>query len=181
MLLSRKLAFGGLATALVLIVISVSYISPTADLALFTLSSLFIAMVVIETDFKTGFIAYFASSILLTAFYGIYFSIPFLVIFGLFPLLKGLVENHLNRIIAYIIKGFYFCCLIIVSFFIFQDTSALILTKWNQLLSADFLSRFQSIWIIAAAAVVVLFIYDYALSLLIDFYQKRFKKIKKTN
>jgi hypothetical protein len=179
MLLTRKLAFGGIATALVLMVVSISYISPTADLALFAISSFFIAMVVIETDFITGFSAYLASGILLTAFFGIYYSGPFLVLFGLYPLLKGLMEKRLKRAMAYLLKAVYFCALVAGTRFIFNETAMLALTKWNQLLPEGFLSAVPSVWILALVTVLILFLYDYALTLMIAFYFKRIRKAVK--
>jgi len=178
MLLSKKIAYGGLSTALILVTLSVSYISPTADLALFTLSSLFIAMVVIEVDFKTGFMAYCASGLLVTAFFGIYFSIPFFVLFGVFPLIKGLLERKLNKPLAYLFKGLYFCILLIVAFFIFKEETTAVFTKVNQFLPIDFFTKNQIIWPYLFITLVVLFIYDYAISLLIEFYQQRIKKTK---
>jgi len=180
MLLTRKIAFGGLATALVLVSISFSYLSPTADLAFFTLSSFFVAMVVIEADLKTGLMAYAASSVLVTALFGIYYSIPFIVLFGLYPLLKGLLENHLkHHFIAYLLKGVYFCSILAIVLLIFREESTSILTKWNQIFPADLFSTFQSVWALAIAALAVLFLYDYALTLLIVFYHKRIKKVIK--
>jgi hypothetical protein len=176
MLLTRRLAFGGLSTALVLIAISLSYISPTADLALFTLSSFFIAMTVIETDFRTAAIAYAASGILITAMYGIYFSVPFLVLFGVFPLLKGFLEKHLGKIPSYVLKGVYFCILLTMFLFVFQTESAAIMTRWDSLLPTGALAVFQSVWVAFAAALAVMFLYDFALTLLIVFYSKRIKK-----
>ena len=148
MLLTRKLAFGGIATALVLIAVSASYVSPTADLALFTISSFFIAMVVIETDFITGFSAYLASGILITAFFGIYYSAPFLVLFGLYPLLKGVLEKRMKRLYTYLLKAVYFCILIGVAQFVFNEAAMLALTKWNQLLPAGFLPAVSSVWVL---------------------------------
>ncbi len=176
MLLTRKLAIGGIAVAMVLIAISISYISPIADLALFTLSSLFIAMVVIETDFMTGFAAYLASSILLTAFFGLYFSLPFLVLFGLYPLLKGLLEQKMKRVFSYGVKTLYFGVLIAAVQLIFNQETMLALTKWNQLLPSGFQSAVPSVWVLMLVTILVLFLYDYALSLLIGFYQKRIRK-----
>lgn len=179
MLLTRKLAFGGIAVAMVLIAISVSYVSPIADLALFTLSSLFIAMVVIETDFMTGFSAYLASSILLTAFFGLYFSLPFLVLFGLYPLLKGLLEQRLKRVVSYGVKVVYFCALIAAVQLFFNQEAMLALTQRKQLLPSGFQSAVPSVWVLMLVAILVLFLYDYALSLLIGFYQKRIRKAMK--
>lgn len=176
MLLTRKLTFGGIATALVLAVLSVSYVSPTADLALFTLSSFFIALVVIEAGFKTGLVAYLASGLLVTAVLGIYHAVPFIVLFGLYPLLKGLVEKYMGRLPAYIAKGVFFFMVSASVLFLFKEESASILTKWNQIFSSGFWGILQSSWAVVFAVVLVLFLYDYALGLLIAFYQKRIRK-----
>ncbi len=179
MLLTKKIAIGGLSTALVLITISLSYISPTADLALFTLSSLFIAMVVIEADFRTGFSAYIASSLLITAFFGIYYSIPFIVLFGAFPLIKGLIEKYFPLIFAIICKSIYFILIGIGVLFLFREQLDLALTKWNKFIPFLNSSDFKGISIILLIILIGLFVYDYAFTLLISFYNKRISsKIK---
>ena len=175
MLLSKKIAYGGITTALILSVISLSYVMPTADLALFTLSSLFVAILIIETGAGTGLMAYAASSILITAFYGIYYSIPFIILFGIYPIIKGLLEQHFKRLIAYIFKSVYFACVSVIAAFLFYDQSAAILAKWNQFLPGNGSLKIQTIWTIIFIIIIILLIYDFALSLLIEFFQNRIK------
>lgn len=179
MLLSKKLAYGGIATALILSVISLSYLMPTADLTLFTLSSLFIAILIIEADIKTGLMAYAAASILITAIFGIYFSVPFMILFGIYPIIKGLVESRFKRIFAFIFKGVYFGSISIIVAFIFFDVPKAVLSKWNQFIPGDTFLQIRTIWPVVLISVGVLFIYDFALSLLIEFFQNRIKRNNK--
>ncbi|MHB1485185.1 MAG: hypothetical protein ACYCYI_11035 [Saccharofermentanales bacterium] len=173
MLLSRKLAYGGIITALILAVISLSYIMPTADFALFTLSSFFIAILIIEAGVVSGLMAYASSAILITAFYGIYYSVPFIILFGIFPILKGLLEQRFSRIISYIFKGIYFAGIsMITASFFYKEASGIIL-KWSQKIPGNGTFEIKSVWAVVLIAVFILFIYDFALSLLIEFFRKR--------
>lgn len=173
MLLSRKLAYGGIFTALILAVISLSYVVPTADFALFTLSSLFIAILVIEADFLTGLMAYVSSAILITAFYGIYYSIPFIFVFGIFPILKGIFERRFNRFISYIFKGLYFTGISIITANFFYNEASDIILEWSRKIPGNISAGSIPVWTVILAAVAILFIYDFALSLLIEFFRKR--------
>lgn len=176
MLLTKKLAFGGIAVAMILLVISISFVSPTADFALFTLSSLLIAIVVIETDLRTGAAAYLASGILLTVFFGIYFSIPFLAFFGLYPLLKGILESKFKKLLSYGIKCAFFAMALTAGYFVLSGQTAVILTKWNQIAPSFLSAQTISLISIFILAELLLFLYDYALTLMITFYMKRIRR-----
>lgn len=178
MLLTRRLAIGGIFSALVVLALSFSYLSPTADLAAFTISSLFIAIIVIESDIKTGLIAYIASSLLITFLFGIYYSIPFIFLFGLYPIIKGLLEKKFNKIISYTIKGIFFAALSAVSVIIYQSQINQSIENLKLTITFIDLSMFNYVWLIFIIVLVVLFIYDLALSMLITVYLKRMKTNK---
>lgn len=179
MLLSRRIAFSGISVSLILVFITLSFLSPVADFALFSLTSLCIALIILYTDFRTGFLAYLAASLLLFFIYGILYALPFIALFGIFPILKGLIESRFKKFISYMIKVVYFSAIILIGFLVFSEEIA----KLNiSMILQDRLDAADSggaMLVIILSGVFILFLYDYALTLLIGFFGKRLEKIIK--
>lgn len=179
MLLSRRIAFGGISVSLILVFITLSFLSPVADFALFSLTSLCIAMIILYTDFRTGIMAYLAASLLIFFIYGILYALPFIALFGIFPILKGLIENRFKKYISYMIKAVYFLAILLVGFLAFSDTISKIdifIILQDRLNATD---SGGAMLVVILSGVIILFLYDYALTLLISFFGRRLEKIIK--
>ncbi len=176
MLLTRRLAIGGISAALVIAAISISYFSPTADFFLFSLSSFFIAVCIIMTDFKTALMSYVASLLLITAFFGIWFSLPFIFLFGLYPFIKGLLEKSpLPRVLTFLFKGVFFIALTIIGLLIFKDTGTAMVDRIIEIFRDSNILLADRRYLAILPILLILYIYDYALSLMITFFEKRIK------
>lgn len=161
---TRAVSLGGLLAALAILFLIAGALSPTADLSLLALSSLPIAIAVIELGYKRALLVYLAVSVISLAYPGIAFSYLFILFFGFFPVLKGYLESRLKRPAAAVIKQI-------------AANISLMLAAWlfaRELISAQ--AQGWGGWYIPAMIVVlqiVILAYDYALSLLISFYLDR--------
>jgi hypothetical protein len=167
--MSRKIAFGGILTALCVVLIYLATYIPTGKLGLYALASLTVAIAVVELDVKLGAAVYAASTILIFLLTGsINTLLLFTLFFGSYPLLKYYIEKQRSGIIEMLLKFGVFNLLAIVGFFIFKLLLGV---------SPISLSRF-SIWMLVGllfAMQVAFLIYDYILSRLIDYYINRIK------
>lgn len=168
MLLSKKIAYGGIVIALIMLFITFSYMSPIADFALFSLCSLCVSLEVYKFGIKAGIMVYTGASILIFAIFGPLYALPFVALFGLYPILKDLIEKRFKQGFAYIFKALYFAVVIISALFIFLEN----LTKMGFLRTFE---RNDTIFklIISFLGIIILLVYDYALTLMISFIGKR--------
>jgi hypothetical protein len=161
---TRSVALGGLLAALAILFLVIGAISPTADLSLLALSSLPIAIAVIELGYRHALLVYGVVSLISLAWPGIAFSYMFIFFFGVFPILKAVCEFRLNRPTAALVKQLVANFLIILAAWLFAGELILAQsTTWGW-------------WYIPALVVllqVIVLIYDYALALLISFYLDR--------
>ncbi|HAL73744.1 MAG TPA: hypothetical protein DCM45_01470 [Clostridiales bacterium] len=166
--LTRQLSLGGMLTAIILLILTAKLYLPTADLALLALTSLGLAIAVIELGIKPALVVYLAAGLLSLAWPGLAAAFPFIIVTGPYPLIRALIDKRSGRIMAIILKLVAGNILIALAaaLFAWPDVAAL----------AD---RYTFFWILMPFAVQAgLLIYDYALSLLIQFYVARVKNEK---
>lgn len=167
--MSRKIAFGGILTALCVVLIYLAAYLPTGKLGLYALASLIIAIAVIELDIKLGAIVYIAAAILIFLLTGnINALLLFTLFFGSYPLLKYYIEKQRNSSIEMIMKFGVFNLLAILDFYMFKLIMGI---------SPINIESF-SVWILLGlvlAGQIVFLIYDYILSRLIDYYINRIR------
>jgi hypothetical protein len=162
--LTRFVSLGGLLTAVILGAVIAAFISPTADLALYSVASLGVAAAVIELDLRGAAAVYIAACLLSLIYPGLVAAYPLILFFGPFPMLKAILEKRFSRWPAMLFKllaGNLLAALAAV-LFAWPLTSSL-----QQRTGAFF-------WPVLVLGVqVILLIYDYGLSLLIQLYQSR--------
>jgi hypothetical protein len=107
-----------LLTAIVLLFILMSYLSPTADLALMSCASMGIAVAVVRYGYRTAIIVLIASGLIAAVWPGIFFSLPFLLLFGPWPLIKAIMERALLRLQLFYLSSLQrlFCLLLPVQY-----------------------------------------------------------------
>jgi uncharacterized membrane protein len=161
---TRRIAYGGLLTAMALLFLSLSAIAPTADLALMTMASLCIAIAVMETGTTGALTVYAAVSLLSWLWPGIAFSFPFVTGFGLFPLIKAFAEKRWPRLPATLFKLGVSSALIVLTGFVFlREAVRGLVDRYGLFILPGLL----------LGSLAIVLIYDYALSLLIVLYQRR--------
>jgi hypothetical protein len=167
--MSRKIAFGGILTALCVVLNYLAAYLPTGKLGLYALASVTIAVAVVELDIKLGAVVYTAAAILIFLLTGsINTLLLFVLFFGSYPLLKYYIEKQRSAALEMILKFTAFNLLAILGFYLFK-----LLLGISPINPGNF-----PVWMIlglAAGGQVVFLIYDYVLSRLIYYYINRIK------
>ncbi len=161
---TKRLALNGILGALAVICLLLANILPTNRISLYALSSFFISISIIENGIKAGWIFYGAtcllSFIVVPDKLGI---VPYVIFFGLYGIVKFYIERLNRLVLEYILKFVYFNAFAGIAiaafrgFFIFELSVAL------------------PIWLLAIAAEVVFFIYDFVYTLFINYYRDKLR------
>ena len=169
--MSRKVAFGGILTALCVVLIYLATYLPTGKLGLYALASVTIAIAVIELDVKFGTVVYTASSILIFLLTGnINTLLIFTLFFGSYPLLKYYIEKQRSAVVEMLLKFGVFNLLAVAGYFLFKlllGVSPINLSNLSLLISISLLFAIQ----------IGFLIYDYILSRLISYYINKIKSV----
>lgn len=168
-----KIAGGGLLTALVLLFISLSYLSPTADIALMSLASLVIAIAVVRYGFRIAATVLLASSLISAVWPGIFFALPFIILFGPWPLIKAWIEKKHNQAAAVLFKQLAATFLLAVASILYLQIFRI---DPRMLIPLEVIAKLPGFWFwlaILAVAEIVFCFYDWALTLLITIYMRR--------
>lgn len=162
---TSKIALGGICLALTLIFLFAGSMIPGIELTLFAISSLFTAVVIIESDARNGIIMYIAAVILGLALLPNKLAIiPYSFFFGYYGILKYYIEKLKSAAVQIVAKVVFFAAILCVGLLCFKEL----------LLGSVHLPDYPAALLIIAG-VLMLVIYDYIYTLLINFYIKRVK------
>lgn len=152
-------AFGGILTALSIIVLYLASYAPSIKITMFFISGLLIAVGLVEKGIRTAWLVYAASSILsLLVVSNIAFILPYICFFGLYPLIKYYIEkNHKNKL--QIIMKILFCNL----------SLSMVYLIWIKLLSQKIIFSISVIYVLILIQPAFLF-YDYIFTRVIFYY-----------
>ncbi len=161
--MSKKIAYSGILLALNILLFFMLNLFPTNTLFLLGLSSLPISIIIMEWGPKIGATFYLASTIL--GFISITNKahwIIYVFMFGIYGLIKYLIEQDRVIYIEYILKLVYANISLIIVYIIVKQFMY-VPTKWYLVLLFN----------------VIFLVYDYAYSLFIDYYNHKLKHIIK--
>lgn len=161
---NKKLALAGIMTALTVIILFFAMLIPNLKLVLYGLSSLPMAVVIIECDKKTGLLFYAATSILgFVLLPDKIAALPYIVVLGLYGLIKSWAEKVNNTVAEWAIKIIYF-----------NAASALYLYLIIQIFMPDITFPIP-LWVLAIGAQALFIVYDFIYSYCITFYEKNIR------
>ena len=164
--LVRRLSYGGLLVALIILLLALNQILPTANLFVRALTALCLAIAVIEGGVGMAATTYLAASLISLAWPGLAVSFPFIFFFGPYPLLRAIIDQHFGRISATLLKLVAGNILMAIAVFLFIRADVWALAE-----------KFSFFWYVAPIAVqVMLLLFDFVLSLLIQFYATRIRR-----
>ncbi|MGB7603923.1 MAG: hypothetical protein WBL93_00445 [Lutisporaceae bacterium] len=170
--MSRKVAFGGILTALCVVIVYIAAYLPTGKLGMYAISSLIIACAVIELGVKWGTVTYVASAALIFLLTGsINAFLLFVLFFGGYPIIKYHIEKLSSVKSEIVLKLVAINVLAITGYFIYirlLGISPINIPEISTLITGAL--------IIAAQAVFL--IYDYVLSRLISYYMDRIRLLR---
>lgn len=89
------MAYGGISAALAVLALTAVRLSPTADLALYSAASAFVAVAVVEAGYAGGALAWLAAALTGLILTDPVTAIPFLLFFGPYPLAKAVAESRI--------------------------------------------------------------------------------------
>lgn len=165
---TKKIATAGVLLAFSIATLFAATTIPGIELTLFALSSVYVAIMVIEFTPNVGWVFYFGSVMLTFVLIPNKGAvIPYTIFFGIYAIIKYYIENFkkINQPVEIVLK-LLFCNLMCALGFIFFGT---IFTGAINIPNV-------ALPIIIIGAQVFFLAYDYILTLLIGFYMKRIKK-----
>lgn len=101
----RALSLGGVATALIVVLLSLCALFPTLDLSLAAIAALFVYVVLLETRRGVAFLVFLASSVLsLLLLPSKTAAIFFVLFFGWYPFLRAALAR-LSLVLGWVVKA----------------------------------------------------------------------------
>ncbi len=161
---SSYIAKGGLLTGLSVLFLYLAYILPTNKLAMLTLASLIIPLAILTMDIKRSLMVYTASSILILLFGLKSILLLYILFFGPYGIVKLLAERLNKTYIEIILK------------LIFFNASALLAYFLGKAFLFNSIELRLPLGVLLLSLQVFFFIYDYSLTILINFIQRRILK-----
>lgn len=160
---SAKVAYPAILGALSLILVYVASVVPSGNWGLVAVAGLFPAAAVISVGMKAGFLCWAGVSILAFLILpGKFCALLFAVLFGLYPMVKALIERLRRRGLGYLLKLVFFNAAFTLIFVVMK---AAVLDSLPSALAVT--------WLLYLVANVVFLLYDFGFSKLIGFYIAR--------
>ena len=161
-----RVALGGICLALTLVFMFAGTVVPGIDLTLFALSSLFTAVMIIETRVGGGALLFFAACLL-----GFFLLpnklaiLPYAAFFGYWPILKFFLEKIKSGPLQIVCKCVFFAGLLCLGLFGFRELLA----------QSVSLPGYPAILLVIGGTALLL-LYDYVLTCLINWYCRRIRR-----
>lgn len=162
-----KVAYPAILSALALIIVYAGSITPTGNWGIVAAAGLLPAAAVVSVGLKAGFLCWAAAAILAFLLVPDKFCVLlFGVLFGLYPMVKSLVEQLRKKPLEYVLKLAFFNAAFTV---VYLTMTAAVAASLPQVLGS-------SVWGLYLAANVVFLLYDYGFSRLIALYIARVQR-----
>lgn len=159
------LAKGGLFTAIGFVFIYLSTIMPVNKAYLLAIASCIIPLSLITTNVKNAIVVYMATSLLAVLVCGTRITVVlYIIFFGLYGLVKYYIERLRKLYIEFILKLLFFNVDLAILFLIYK------------LFFPGLLKIAMPLYIIIAAAQVGFLVFDYILTVFINYSNKHFVK-----
>jgi len=124
--LGRKAALGGILTAVSLIFLYFAFYLPSMKLTMYFLTGIIPGLVLVEMGVRQAWMLYGATSILSFIILGnAVSSIPYILVFGLYPIIKFYIEKTRRLIIQIPLKLAFFNIAIVLAYVICTKLFAL--------------------------------------------------------
>ncbi len=163
---ARSVVFPAIFGALSLMFLYIGMVIPTGNWAMAAISGLFPAAVIISVGMKEGILCWAGVSLLSFLFLPEKFmALLFTVLFGLYAIVKNLIERLRNIPLECALKLAYFNLAFTVIYFTMKAA-----------LFSSLPSALSIVWILYVVANVVFLIYDFGFTKLIGFYLARIYK-----
>lgn len=170
---SVKASFGGIVTALAIIIMALGGVFSSLTYAAPAVCGVFLMVAVVEFGAKFAAVVYFAISFLSIAVVpNKECAVMFALFFGIYPIIKGKIEGKTKGVISWIIKYLFFNVAIIIAYLI---CSKLLEIPYEEI---GVLGKYSLLFLWGSGN-VTFFIYDIALTRLISAYIFKWQKFVK--
>lgn len=167
---SFKVAFGGVISALSIVLMFMTGIIPTLTYAVPAIAGALLIALSIEISPKFAVTVYAAVSILsLLVVADKEAAVMYAAFFGCYPILKGFIEKKTKGIVSWIIKYAFFNIAVIVAFFV---SSKVFMIPYDEI---EFLGKFTLPLLLLAGNIVFAF-YDIAMTRVLSAYIYSWRK-----
>jgi hypothetical protein len=161
---TRKIALNGILGALAVICLLLATILPNNRLSFYALSSFFIAISIIESGIKAGWLFYAATSLLSLIIVPEKLGlVPYVIFFGIYGLVKYFIEKLGKLAVEYVLKFLYF-----------NVCTGIALVSVSKLFGYNLTAKLPW-WLLIIALEIVFFIYDFVYTLFINYYRDKLK------
>lgn len=165
---TKKVALGGVMLALQMATLFLAGFVPGIELTLYALSSLYAAIIIIETNISGGLLFYIASVLLALLIIPNKAAIlPYIFFFGIYAVIKLMIEKIGKQLIEIPLKLVFFNTSIGAGIILFKS---MFLGNIN-------LPEYSNLLLVLGGQLLFL-LYDYLFTLLVAFYKKRFSRLR---
>lgn len=161
---TKVMALGGVLLALSVVCLYFASFIPGFEMTLYAVSSVLVAVMMIESKGRGGWLLYGAVSLIsLMILPNKLGAVPYILFFGLYPVVKSYIERIQNTTLQLVVKFGAFTVIMLV---LYKLTAGL-------LFSGAVFDNVPFVGLLAAGE-VFFFLYDMILSWLIGYYYRRF-------
>lgn len=164
----KSLTFCGICVALITVIMLFAYI-PSLTYSVPAIAGIVLIMVMIEFDLKYAIITYTASVFTVFLFCEMEAKLLYIMLFGIYPWLKCIIERINSKTVAFVLKLLYFNIAAVTAMLILRLIMGLSIGNLG------LVEIYTSVLFLAVANLVFL-LYDFVLYKLADFYILRFHK-----
>ena len=163
---ASKVAYPAVLGALSLVLVWIGSVAPTGNWGIVAVAGLLPAAAVISAGLQAGFLCWAAVSVLAFLIIPDKFCVlMYAVLFGLYPMVKSLIERLRRRPLEYVLKLAFFNAAFTVLYVVMK---AAVLNSLPR--------AFSVVWVLYAAGNVVFLLYDFGFSKLISVYIARVRR-----
>lgn len=157
---------GGICLALTVIFMFAGSVIPGIELTLYAVSSVFVAVMILETGVGGGVVLYAAAVLLGSVLIPNKLAIiPYAFLFGYYGILKYYIEKLPNGVVQVIVKAIFFAAVLSNG-----------LLGFRRLLLGNINLPDCPVAILIIGGILMMLLYDYIYTLVINFYIKRVQR-----
>ncbi len=166
---ASKVAYPAILGAVSLILVYIASVVPSGNWGFVAIAGLFPAAAVISVGMKAGFLCWAGVSILsFLLLPGKFCALLYTALFGLYPMVKALIERLRRRALEYVLKLVFFNAAFTLIYLVMKTA---VLDSLPAVLGVT--------WILYVVANIVFLLYDFGFSKLIVFYITRIERVIK--
>ena len=176
----NAITLGGILVAISIVLLYLTAFFPTNTLTLLTLLSFIPPIALMEKGLKTAMLVYTCSAIGGLLFVPVNISLLYILFFGIYGIIKGLIERLNKSFLEIVLKLLFFNAIFLILLLSIRGILGIALqnnlAKLLSYFTSKPLSSTSGLLILCLMMQPVFLIYDYALTLLVGYYHDYLKR-----